>query len=155
MKPKLPEEVYSVDQILAVSEELHSYSVYLTAKRVQGAKAEPFNLSSRAEAAVALIPQEQQTDAGIEAYRLELEHLATTAPAVTLVLAAQAKPGLKQELVNWLRTNVHPDLLVNFRANPNIAGGVVIRTISHVYDCSFRQALLAHPEKFTEALERV
>ncbi|HEX7259960.1 MAG TPA: hypothetical protein VF272_03445 [Candidatus Saccharimonadia bacterium] len=155
MKPNLPEEVYSVDQILAVSEELHSYSVYLAAQRVQGVAGEPFILSSRAEAAVKRIPEDQRTDAGIEAYRLQLEGLATTAPAVTLVLAAQAKAGLKQELVNWLRTNVHPDLLVNFRANPNIAGGIVIRTINHVYDCSFRQALLAHPEKFTKALDRV
>ncbi|HUC20299.1 MAG TPA: hypothetical protein VMR98_02270, partial [Candidatus Polarisedimenticolaceae bacterium] len=140
MEAKLPAEIYSVDRILAVSEELHSYSVYLSASRVQGVKAEAFDLSSRAEAVVNLIPEDQRTAEGIEAYRLQLEGLATTAPAVTLILAAQAKPGLKQELVNWLRANIHPGLLVNFRANPNIAGGIVIRTINHVYDCSFRQA---------------
>ncbi len=155
MKPKLPKEVYSIDQILAVSEELHSYSVYLASNRVQGKTPETFDLSFRAEAVVNLMPEDQRTDQGIEAYRVELEGLATSAPTVTLVLAAQAKPSLKQELVNWLRANIHPDLLVNFRANPNIAGGVVIRTVNHVYDCSFRQALLAHPEKFTEVLTRV
>ncbi len=155
MNPKFPNGVYSVDQILAISEELHAYANELAAQRHGSPAGGPISLSPRAEAVLELLPQDKRDDASVEQWRMELEKLANTAPTVTLVLAAAATPGLKQELVGWLRENVHPYLLVNFRVNPDIVGGIVIRSVNHVYDCSFRKALLAHPENFTRLLVHV
>jgi F0F1-type ATP synthase delta subunit len=152
----LPASLHDSDQLLAVAEELHHLAVKLGQARRHGPKAATEELSPPAVAALDLVPEASRADdAAIERLRVQLEHMATAAPVVTLVLAGAASSRLKQELVGWLRQNVHAGLLVNFRVNPDIAGGVVIRTTNHVYDCSFRRPLLANAHKFTEVLERV
>jgi hypothetical protein len=154
--PALPLVLYSSDQLLMVAEELHNHAGQLAQRRHKGSQSAEPPLSPIAAATLKLLPAASQTDdAAIEVLRQQLEEMVTVAPAVTLVLAAPPGATLKQELVGWLRTNVHPSLLVSFHVNVEIAGGMVIRSINHVYDCSFRQGLLAHPERFSKVLERV
>jgi hypothetical protein len=138
-----------------VAEELTHYGNTLAqGRRRHPGPAAP--LSPLAEAALALLPDDARKDpAAVDQWRHRLEDMATAAPMVTLVMAVPPGPALKHELVDWLRTNVHPALLVSFHANPDIAGGLVIRSTSHVYDCSFRQGLLRQPERFTKVLEHV
>jgi hypothetical protein len=153
MKLKLPRSLYSVDQALAVAEELHQYSRGL-GQRGHGKASPP--LSREATALLQELPAAQRDQAAaVESLREELERLAAQAAVVTLVVAASPSAALKQELTEWLRTNVRPILLVNFHVNPEIAGGMVIRSTNRIYDCSFRAALMAHPERFTKVLDRV
>ena len=152
----LPMSLYSSDQLSAVAEELHHVAVKLGQKRRHDPKAQVEELSPLAAAALELLPPASRADdAAIEQLRVQLERMATAAPVVTLVLAGAATSRLKQELVAWLRQNVHAGLLVNFRVNPDIAGGVVIRSTNHLYDCSFRRLLLAESHAFTKVLEHV
>lgn len=155
---KLPPSLYSADQLLIAGEELHHYGVGLAQVRRHDPKdAVSLNgLSTLAVEALELLPAEQrQQDEAVETLRQQLERLAISAPQITLVLVARAPNKLKEELVAWLRENIHPGLLVNFHANPDIAGGVLIRSTNHIYDCSFRQALLADSARFTKVLEHV
>ncbi len=149
----LPASLYSSDRLLEVAEELHHYATALAHPR-RGTAAEP--LSPATTDLLAILPAAKRDQSvQVEGLRQALEAFITTAPVVTLTLAALPSTVLKEELVAWLREEVRPNVLVNFQVNPDIAGGMVIRAGSHVYDCSFRTALLAEPARFTKELEHV
>jgi F0F1-type ATP synthase delta subunit len=153
MKPKLPDSLYSVDQVLAVAEELHQYGRQVAGR---GSKVDTKELSPAAADLLATLPAGQRDESpAIEELREGLEELAATAAVITLVLAASPSAQLKQELTSWLRTNVRPRLLVNFHVDPEIAGGIVIRSTNHIFDNSFRSALIANQAQFTKVLGRV
>lgn len=153
MKPKLPDNLYSVDQVLAVAEELHQYGRQLAQK---GPKTGDQELSAEATGMLATLPAgERDEGSKIEELREGLEQVAASAAVITLVLAAPPSAQLKQELTKWLRTNVRPQLLVNFHVDPEIAGGIVIRSTNRIFDNSFRSALMANQAQFTQVLGRV
>lgn len=84
-----------------------------------------------------------------------LQDLEATAPAMSLTLAAPAPGSLKKELLKWCRKNIAPNILVDFKFNSTILGGMVVSIGSHVYDWSFRREILAALEKFPEVLKNV
>ncbi len=84
-----------------------------------------------------------------------LEEYASTAPSITLTLAAPPTGGIKKTLVAWCRENIAENILVNFQFNSTILGGMVVRSGSHVYDWSFRRQLLAARDTFPEVLRHV
>ncbi|MGH7157436.1 MAG: F0F1 ATP synthase subunit delta [Candidatus Saccharimonadales bacterium] len=85
----------------------------------------------------------------------ELEDYEATAPYVSITLAAPPPNALKQQLVSWFRDNVRPDILVDFKFNSTMLGGMVVSCGSHVYDWSFKRQILAARDKFPEALRHV
>ncbi len=95
------------------------------------------------------------TQDSLEKIIAALEHIKTHAPVVTITLAAIAPQSLKTVIVQWLRESVHEDVLVSFRANSTILGGMVVRCGSHMFDWSFRRKLLAGGSAFPEVLRRV
>jgi hypothetical protein len=84
-----------------------------------------------------------------------LEDFKLHAATMTITLAAPAGGDLKQQLVGWCRQNISADVLVNFRFNATLLGGMVVRLGSHVFDWSFRRQILASRDKFPEILRRV
>jgi hypothetical protein len=91
----------------------------------------------------------------LEALVVALEDYEATAPRVTITLAAPPPNSLKQTITTWFRKNVDENLLVNFKFNATILGGMVVSYGSHVYDWSFRRQILASREKFPEVLKNV
>lgn len=85
----------------------------------------------------------------------ELEDFKNSAPVLTVTLAAPAPGEVKQTIVTWCRENIAPNVLVNFRFNSTILGGMVVRHGSRVFDWSFRRQILTNKEKFPEVLRRV
>ena len=96
-------------------------------------------------------PTQKDLDELIEA----LETLKTTAPQITITLAAMPPGDLKKKLVDWCRQSIAPNVLVDFRFNSVLLGGMVVRYGSHVYDWSFRRQILAGRERFPEILRHV
>lgn len=84
-----------------------------------------------------------------------LEKFRDTAPTLTITLAAPAGGELRNTLVAWCRTNIAPNILVSFRFNATLLGGMVVRYGSRVFDWSFRREIIANRAKFTEALRNV
>lgn len=84
-----------------------------------------------------------------------LEQFKDTAPTISITLAAPATNSLKQTLVAWCRANIAPDVLVTFRFNSTLLGGMVVRYGSHIFDWSFRRQILANRQHFPEVLRRV
>ena len=78
-----------------------------------------------------------------------------TATTLTITLAAPPTNDIKQTLVAWCRENIAPDVLVSFRFNSTLLGGMVVRYGSRVFDWSFRRQILAARQTFPEVLRRV
>ncbi len=157
MDSGLPARVYSPDHLRFCLEELERYaSALLRAKRgAHGVEIPELSRESAALLDAGISANEHDDPAAIARLGQGLVALLQSAPVVGVVLAAPAPMALKEELVAWLRANLTPTVLVEFHVDPDIAGGIVLRSINTIYDHSFRQHLLANPERFTRILEHV
>lgn len=63
------------------------------------------------------------------------------APVVHLTFATDADPEVLQQLVTYFRTEIHPQTLLSIGLQPNLVGGVYVRTPNHVHDFSVRALL--------------
>ena len=79
----------------------------------------------------------------------------SSAPTLTLTLAAPPSSAVKSTLVSWCRENIAPNVLVSFQFNSTLLGGMVVRIGSRVFDWSFRRRLLEARHSFPEVLRRV
>lgn len=84
-----------------------------------------------------------------------LEECASSCQSMTITLAASPTSSLKITLVNWCRENIASDVLVSFRLNSNLLGGMVVQYGSHVFDWSFKRKILENRGLFPEVLRRV
>ncbi|MEO5499742.1 MAG: F0F1 ATP synthase subunit delta [Candidatus Saccharimonadales bacterium] len=85
----------------------------------------------------------------------DIEMLKKTAPSATITLAAPVNNQTKLSLVGACRTNIENNLLVTFKFNSTLCGGMVIQYGSRVFDWSFRRQILENRAQFTEILKRV
>ena len=146
-----PLEVHGSAQVTVAAEELHTFCVNL-----RKSAADPAGLSDEAQSLLMSLPEGERKDPeAIESLRKENKKAMAASPSVTLILAAIAPRSLKLELVRWFRLNVNEKLLVDFLVNPAIGGGVVVQTTNHIYDFSFRRALLDQTSRFSEILKGV
>lgn len=156
MAYKLPISVYSPDHIRFCVEELESYAGALEKNSRGSTTAGAWGLSTESSSLVGMLPKTKQDEP--EAMRALVDWLngyLTASRVLGITLAAPASHKLKEELVSWLRENVAKDILVEFSVNPDIAGGMVLRSTNRIYDMSFRSLLLSQPERFTRTLENV
>ena len=84
-----------------------------------------------------------------------LKDFESKAGRISITLAAPAPARLRQELVAWCRQNINPNILVDFKFNSTMLGGMVVQYDSHVHDWSFRRQILAGRDKFAEVLRHV
>ena len=71
----------------------------------------------------------------------DLRKLKDSAPVVHLTFASVADIESIKKVVAWLRTQIHPQVIVNIGLQPDIIGGVYIRTTNRVHDLSIRAKL--------------
>lgn len=149
----LPPEISSPEDCLELIDELKSYASALS-KSVRLTKSEnPFRADHVSEATLVFLrslPQDPQTPTALSQLCEELRVVCAEAPRTTIVLAAPATPPLRLELTRWFRQNVSPLVLITIQVNRNVLGGIVVRHGSHIYDWSFRTALLSSGRSFTE-----
>lgn len=162
MKIKLPDSVSSTQDLKAVILEIRGYARWLSQASVK-MKASGNNSYGEApavsEAAASLIndwtKDNQLSQKSVDELIATLEDFEATTPSMTITLAAPAPNSLKKALISWCRTNINPNILVNFKFNSTIGGGMVVACGSHIYDWSFKRQILAAREKFPEVLRNV
>ena len=71
----------------------------------------------------------------------QLKRLKDHMPIVHLTFASDADEGSLQEIVKWLRQYVHQQAVVSVGLQPELLGGVYVRTTNQVYDLSVRKKL--------------
>lgn len=155
MKLKLPSSVASQQDLGALEREVREYARWFAheaIKKRSGVKhaSEPPALSTGAKELVRGAEQAQ-----LEEIIETLKTYATGAPSITITLAAPPPNSLKTTLIAWCRENIAPNILVNFRFNSALLGGMVVHSGSRVFDWSFRRQVLENRDKFPEVLRRV
>ncbi|HEX5744232.1 MAG TPA: F0F1 ATP synthase subunit delta [Candidatus Saccharimonadales bacterium] len=155
MKLSLPDDVSSLQDLKAVTAEIREYARWQThasiKKRAGGGRAAgPPEISPAARAAVRGWAGDD-LDKLIEA----LEDHADKVPRLTITLAAPAPGSLKKTLTAWCRKNVEPGVMVDFRFDSTLLGGMVVRWRSRIFDWSFRSRILEESGRFPEVLRRV
>ncbi len=156
MKLKLPDSIASSMDLSSLLIDLRNYSRWFaheSIKKQVNAKhvSEPPIVS---DAATELI-HHCTNKVDIENLINTLEKYRKSAPSITITLAAPPTNGVKITLVSWCRKNIAPDILVSFRFNSILLGGMVIRCGSRILDLSFRRKILAARQNFPEVLRHV
>lgn len=161
MKLTLPDSIASSQDVTALQLEVRDYARWFTHESIKqrthaNHRSEAPVLSDACKNLLTTAGGKKELDrTALDSLVKELEHYTRTAPTITLTLAAPATANIKATLVKWCRTNIAPDVLVNFQFNATILGGMVVRYGSHVYDWSFRRQILANRDKFPEVLRHV
>lgn len=83
----------------------------------------------------------------------QLRVLKDKAPIVHMTFAAEADIDSLQQLVTWLRTEVHPQALLSVGLQPSIVGGVYMRTPNHVHDFTVRSLISGKRDVIMHELE--
>jgi len=84
-----------------------------------------------------------------------LKNVQLKSPVVHMSFAAEPSSEFTAKIVQWLRQNIHPLLLVQVGLQPSIAAGCVIRTTSKVFDFSLRQHLLRNRQLLVDAIAKI
>lgn len=158
---KLPNSISSRQDLTALILEIREYAKWYGHVSVKqqvgvGQMGEPPAVSdAAAEMLAGLNSGQPVTRELLDKLIEDLEEFGNNAPTLSITLAAPASNPLKAQLVGWCRETIAPDILVNFRFNSTLLGGMVIRYGSRIYDWSFRRQILTNRAKFAEVLRRV
>lgn len=161
MKLVMPDSVASAQDLATVLADVQAYAKWasreLIKQKVAGksAGAQPTLSPEAAEIIRSWSGGKDMTSASIDSLVKALEDYKKSAPSVTITLAAVPSGEVKIKLVAWCRKNLSPNILVSFRLNRNILGGLVVAYGSHIHDWSFRRKLLEAEKPFTEVLHSV
>lgn len=149
----LPGTVVSRADATRLSRELEAINGYLEQAQMRSSKdTKPPRLSDVLEEIthtnrLNLLHQEDR-----QRLTVFLKDLKEDAPAIHMSFAVVPSSQFTSKLLDWLRSEIHPLLLLNIGLQPNIAAGCVIRTTNKYIDCSMRQHLLANRPKLVELM---
>lgn len=158
----LPATISSAEDLMSVTDEIKAYADWSR----QQANAQKAGASFQApapslsQAAVQLLHDAKGSAqtlpvATIDALVTLLESTRTKAKTMTITLAAPVTNEAKNALVTWVRGNIAPDVLVSFKFNSILLGGMVVRFGSRILDWSFRRTILDERYRIGEILNRV
>ncbi len=74
-------------------------------------------------------------------HRVELKNKIdslSSAPLIHISFAIEPSPRVIDTILGWLRSNIHPNLLLQIGLQPTIAAGCILRTPSKIFDMSLR-----------------
>lgn len=83
-----------------------------------------------------------------------LGQLKDHAPVIHMTFSTQADPESLQQLVTWLRQEVHPHALVTVGLQPALVAGVYMRTPNQVHDFTVRALLADKRDIIVKELEQ-
>lgn len=139
---QLPNSLISRVDAMRVGRELETLTSVLEQQSHHHAKAEPVRESEILEAVVKLNQLDLSESAQRDRLAAFLKELKTKAPTIHMSFAADPSSAFTNKLVTWLRSEIHPLLLLDIGLQPSIAAGCIIRTSSKYFDCSMRQHLV-------------
>lgn len=61
------------------------------------------------------------------------------APVIHISFSSDPSPLFLQKIMTWLRTEIHPLLLIHIGLQPNIGAGCIIRTTNKHFDFSLKE----------------
>ena len=161
MKLQLADELSSPQDLKAAIMDIRLYAKWfeqaVTRKKVSGSASD--DAPSILPPATDLIKQwhahVQPSRDSFDSLITALDNYLARAPRIYIPLAAVPNTDLKKKLIAWCRQNINAGILVEFKLNSTMLGGLAVRHGSHTYDWSFRRQILAARNKFPEILRNV
>jgi hypothetical protein len=77
------------------------------------------------------------------------------APVLHMSFSADPSPLFTQRLINWLRREIHPLILLHIGLQPGIGAGCILRTPNKQFDFSLRNQFLKTHQQLVDRLEAV
>lgn len=161
MKTSLPNNIYTSQDLKALIIEVRRYAQWYrqtsVKNQVGGAHAaDPLEVTAEASELINNWAKQQNLTAdSLDKLISELEAYENKAPRIVITLAGPAPGSLKRSMAEWCRKNIAPNILVDFRFNATLLGGMVVQFGSHIHDWSFRRSIMANRDKFPEILRNV
>lgn len=140
---KLPDMVVSRSDCAHLGRELELLDGKLTQAKIRkDAQAEAPRLSHLLEELSQINNLNLAELANRQRLQKFLTDLKTEAPVVHMSFAVEPSVQVTTKLITWLRSQIHPFVLLNIGLQPTIAAGCVVRVGSKYIDLSMRQHLL-------------
>lgn len=70
-----------------------------------------------------------------------LDQIIKNAPLLHISFAVDPPPKVLEQILQWLRANIHPQVLLQVGLQPSIAAGCILRTPNKIFDMSLRAGL--------------
>ncbi|NCU40410.1 hypothetical protein EOL73_01495 [Candidatus Saccharibacteria bacterium] len=144
----IPQSIVSQTDLAALIFEMKNYEKWFTStaiKQTVEARTVQAVIPSLSQPALELLKNESRGNPlsreHIDQIIDSLESYQANSPAITVTLAAPPSQSLKISLAKWCHENLSNDMLVNFRFNSTLLGGMVVQCGSHIYDWSWRRAI--------------
>ncbi len=159
---KLPLYIYSATQIQFFIHQLRKYQSLLTQNKLRSkyklSSGETIKLEDEffPEVKQFLLDTFDKTE-DIEGNEIKnlisfFENIQKEAPRFSITTANILNEDAKENIVKWLRANIHEICLVSFHYQKNIVGGFILRTPNHIYDFSIRDNLKNPSTKVTDLI---
>lgn len=158
MKLKISEDIISPQDLQAVITELKQYSKWLIHNEVKLRvinKKDPNEPLLSIEASDLLnqwFNNQQLSATSLSKLVVSLDEYLVNANTIRITLAGMPSSGLKKRLTKWCRQSLSPSVLIDFRYNRSLLGGMVVNCGSHIYDWSFRRKILNSKDNLEEVL---
>lgn len=85
----------------------------------------------------------------------QLQTLKDHAPIIHMTFAVEADSDSLEQLVAWLRQEIHPHTLLAVGLQPSLIGGVYMRTPNQVHDFSLKSVLAGKRDIIIRELEQL
>lgn len=82
-----------------------------------------------------------------------LTEVRNSAPMLHMSFSADPSPLFTQKLLTWLRSELHPVVLLQVGLQPNIGAGCVVRTTNKYFDFSLRSRFKEKGQILTDLLK--
>lgn len=141
MPPTLPPSLISTVDIANISRELESLEAFFTQAQARGSgESVTPPKTSRTLENLARDYKLNLLEAEHRAKLAEfLEKLRTGAPVIHISFAAEPSAAFLKKIIEWLRLNIHPQLLLRIGLQPSMAAGCIVRTPNKYFDFSMRR----------------
>jgi F0F1-type ATP synthase delta subunit len=90
-----------------------------------------------------------------KAFKALLAQIKKAAPTIHFGFATAPSLTFLAKLVSWLRTNVHPQILIRVGLEPSIIGGCIVRSTNKQFDFTLRKHFLSKHDVLVKALSGV
>lgn len=142
----LPPLVVGVADIMRLKRELDALSEYLHQAALRHTSEAELKLPKTSRVLDELIKANKLDLLNREQYErtmAALETIEQKAPQIHLSFSSDPSAAFIVRVVEWLRQNIHPGILVQIGLQPTLAAGCIVRTTNKQFDLSLKQHFAA------------
>jgi F0F1-type ATP synthase delta subunit len=150
----LPDQITTPGDLNRLIRELDDLDEYLNQAALRSAQ-EPSRLPQTSKALEDLAatnslqllkPDDRKT------FKEVLAKIKQQAPTIHFGFATAPSVTFLSKLVSWLRSNVHPQILIRVGLEPSIVGGCIVRTTNKQFDLTLRKHFVSKHELLVKAI---